>query len=391
MRSLWLSKIMTVLLLLALAPFAAASDPLKLAEALYAEIIKMLPKEIGDFRQVGAIRSVDPSNATNAYSSNTQYPFNALVEYTSPDGARLQVELIKFPQDADAYSFLTLTGRRDQAVARISKEAGTATVVLPESTSFFKGRTFVRVSGTQNAQDKKSLELARLISDRLEKGEGDVPVLVKHLPSWEEAQQRLAYFARFKSLKDALPNQPILEAVQSQGDADAVASTYGSAHLLIVEFNTPQLAADNDRGISAKLQELRQQGQPVPSAYRRVGNYSVFVFNAENEQTAGALIDQVKYEQVVQWLGDNPNLLERAQRDYYQTTAGVLVAVVKASGLSLLACLAIGALIGGLLFSYRRAQQKTTDAYSDAGGMLRLNIDEMTPKSDPARLLGPGR
>lgn len=382
---------MTVLLLLALAPFAVASDPLKLAEALHAEIIKLLPKQVGDFRQVGTIRSNDPSNTANVFSSNTQSPLNALVEYTSPDGAKLQVELVRFSQDADAYSFLTLTGRRDQPVAQLSKEVGTATVVLPESISFFKGRTFVRVYEIGAKKNDKSLELARLISERLESGEGDVPVLVKHLPSWEEAQQRLAYFARFKSLKDALPSQPILETVQSQGDADAVASTYGSAHLLIVEFNTPQLAADNDRAISAKIQELKQQGQLVPSAYRRIGNYSVFVFKAENEQTASALIDQIKYEQVVQWLGDNPNLLDRAQRDYYETTAGVLVAVVKASGLSLLACLAIGGIFGALLFSYRRAQQKTTEAYSDAGGMLRLNIDEMTPKSDPARLLGPGR
>ncbi|HKY29257.1 MAG TPA: DUF6599 family protein [Pyrinomonadaceae bacterium] len=383
--------VMTVLLLLPLAPFAVASDPLKLAEALHAEIIKLLPKQVGDFRQVGTIRSNDPSNTANVFSSNTQSPLNALVEYTSPDGAKLQVELVRFSQDADAYSFLTLTGRRDQPVAQLSKEVGTATVVLPESISFFKGRTFVRVYEIGAKKNDKSLELARLISERLESGEGDVPVLVKHLPSWEEAQQRLAYFARFKSLKDALPSQPILETVQSQGDADAVASTYGSAHLLIVEFNTPQLAADNDRAISAKIQELKQQGQLVPSAYRRIGNYSVFVFKAENEQTASALIDQIKYEQVVQWLGDNPNLLDRAQRDYYETTAGVLVAVVKASGLSLLACLAIGGIFGALLFSYRRAQQKTTEAYSDAGGMLRLNIDEMTPKSDPARLLGPGR
>ena len=390
MYSTWSRKIMTVLLLLAFAPLATASDIEKLIQPAFGDVIKALPKELGTFRQVSNIRSLEPSNPLRVDTANS-HSLDVQVEYVSADGVRLRVELIKFPQDADAYSFLTLTGRRDHAVARLSKEVGTATVVLPESISFFKGRSFVRVSEASGKPDtNESLELARLISDRLEKGEGDVPVLVKHLPNWEEAQQRLAYFARFKSLKDALLNQPILEAVQSQGDADAVASTYGSAHLLIVEFNTPQLAADNDRGISAKLPELRQQGQPVPSAYRRVGNYSVFVFNAENEQTAGALIDQVKYEQVVQWLGDNPNLLERAQRDYYQTTAGVLVAVVKASGLSLLACLAIGALIGGLLFSYRRAQQKTTDAYSDAGGMLRLNIDEMTPKSDPARLLGPG-
>jgi hypothetical protein len=157
----------------------------------------------------------------------------------------------------------------------------------------------------------------------------------------------------------------------------------------LVEFNTPQLAGDNDRAITAKLNELRQQGQPVPTSYRKVGNYSVFVFSAASEAEAQDLINQVEYAQMVTWLGHNPYLLEQAQKDYYETTAGVLVAVVKASGLSLLVCLGIGGLIGAVLFNRRRAQQRSAEAYSDAGGMLRLNLDDITPQGDSAKLLRP--
>ena len=156
---------------------------------------------------------------------------------------------------------------------------------------------------------------------------------------------------------------------------------------LIVEFNTPQLATDNDQRIIARIQELWKLGQPAPTAYRRVGNYSVFVFDAPDEQTAKQLIDQVKYEQVVQWLGENPNIYKEAEKQYINTTLGVLVAVVKASGYALVGCLGLGALIGGLLFTYRRAQQKSVTAFSDAGGMLRLNLDELTAETDPSRLL----
>ncbi|HSK62992.1 MAG TPA: hypothetical protein VK893_04100, partial [Pyrinomonadaceae bacterium] len=97
-----------------------------------------------------------------------------------------------------------------------------------------------------------------------------------------------------------------------------------------------------------------------------------------DELTAKQLIDQVKYEQVVSWLGENPNILREAQERYVNTTLGVLVAVLKASGYTLITCLGVGGLIGALLFSYRRAQQKAVTAYSDAGGMLRLNLDELT-------------
>jgi hypothetical protein len=116
----------------------------------------------------------------------------------------------------------------------------------------------------------------------------------------------------------------------------------------------------------------------------------VFVFNSPNEQIANGLIDQIQYEQVVQWLGDNPNLLEKAQRDYYETTAGLLLAVVKASGYSALACLAMGGLMGAFLFNRRRIQQRDAKSFSDAGGMLRLNIDELTSQGDRTKLLGPG-
>jgi hypothetical protein len=166
-----------------------------------------------------------------------------------------------------------------------------------------------------------------------------------------------------------------------------VLATYGPSKVLLVEFNTPQLATDNDQRIIARIHELWKLGERAPTAYRRVGNYSVFVFDAPDEQTAKQLIDQVKYEQVVQWLGDNPNILKEAEKRYVNTTLGVLVAVLKASGYAALLCLGIGGLIGGLLFSYRRAQQKQVTAFSDAGGMLRLNLDELSAETKASRLL----
>ncbi len=50
---------------------------------------------------------------------------------------------------------------------------------------------------------------------------------------------------------------------------------YDGGKLLIVEFNTPQIATDSDSRITTRLNELRSQNQqmgPLPSAYRRGGN-----------------------------------------------------------------------------------------------------------------------
>jgi uncharacterized protein DUF6599 len=386
------------MLLLALNATALAKPPSD-------EVIQLLPKELGGFRLAGGVRSSDtlaregllgPKAGGQTLEADRHYSA-AEAEYVSSENSRVLVEVVRFPRDSDAYSLLTITARRTQEPAqselgKVTKEVGTASIRLPGRIAFFKGTKFVRVTAIEPAaQDPNNvITLARLIADRIEKGEADIPVLVKHLPRWEEAQGRVLYLAGFRSLRAVLPDQPILDSVSSEGDADAVAANYGPTQFIIVEYNTPQLAGDNDRSILAKIEELRTQGQLVPSAYRRVGNYSVFVFNATDEQAAKQLIDQIEYEQIVQWLGDNPYMLEKAQREYYQTTAGVLVAVVKASGLSLLLCLGAGGFLGALLFNRRRAQQRHAEAFSDAGGMLRLNIDEITPQTDPAKLVGPG-
>jgi hypothetical protein len=220
--------------------------------------------------------------------------------------------------------------------------------------------------------------LAQALSDTIDKGEGEIPVLIKHLPNPDEAQKNAVYLNSFTTLTSLAPQQPVLTAVNGDGNADAAFATIGSSKILLVEFNTPQLAAENDQRIVARIHELWNQGQPAPAAYRRVGNYSVFVFDAPNEQAAKQLIDQVHYEQVVSWLGNNPNILRQAEERYIDTTLGVLVSVLKASGYALVGCLGFGGLIGAALFTYRRSQQKQVTAYSDAGGMLRLNLDELT-------------
>jgi hypothetical protein len=215
----------------------------------------------------------------------------------------------------------------------------------------------------------------------------DTPVLIKHLPNWESVSRQATYVVTLDDLKRTVPNQPVLDAVSFEGGTEAVTATYGQSQMAIVEFSTPQFSVDNDQRIAAKIADLKAQSQPAPTAYRRVGNYSVFVFNATDEASANQLIDQVQYQKTVQWLGEDPHLYQKLQRYFAETSAGVLVAVLKSSGLSLIACLAIGGLFGFLLFRQRRAQSAA--AYSDAGGQVRLNLDELTDTQSHARLLPP--
>jgi hypothetical protein len=364
------------------------------AAGSFEEAAKLLPDRLGEYRAFGEPR---PPADESANSNGAEALSTARRVYRLANGEEFNLTITKTRSDSAAYAMLTSAVRflepSDSGIPRIIKlgEAGTASIVLPDRVLFFKGLAFVVVELKSRAGDASApLDFARLFAESLDKGEGDIPVLVKHLPDWEKTHERVLYAMSLDSLKSATGNRPVLDAVSFEGGAEAVTATYGASRLVIVEYHTPQQAVDADARINERLRQLREAGQPLPSAYRRVGNYSVFVFDAPDERTANQLIDQISYEQVVQWLGTNPHILERLQREYHRTTAGVIVAVLKASGLSLILCFGIGGLFGFLVFRRRRAQQVAAEAFSDAGGIVRLNIDEMTPQSNPSRLLSRG-
>lgn len=211
-----------------------------------------------------------------------------------------------------------------------------------------------------------------------------IPVLVKHLPDWESARARATYAVNLEELQKVSGNEPVLEVVPFAGGTEAVAADYGAAgRLVIVEFSTPQFAADADRAIIARTNELRAAQKSVPSVYQRKGNYAVFAFGAADEAAARSLVERVHYEKDVRWLGRDPHAIDRANRAWINMSASVLLNSVKAAGLSILLCFAVGGFFGMMVFRRRRASLAAR--YSDAGGMMRLNLDDNTRK-----LLGQG-
>jgi hypothetical protein len=370
-----------------------STAPVRADEAVSAETLRLLPDRAGDFQARGAALQSKSEELPGALSSEEFGPISAVTrQYTSAKGESFSVTLIKTRSDSAAYSLLTnRTPWGGQEAKRLS-DVGTAGLAWDGHVAFFRGAAFVylRGNGKTSGEGEALKDLARRISGSLDGGESEIPVLIKHLPEWETAQERAVFAVSLTALQAAAGGRPILDAVSFDGGAEAVTAIYGPSRLVIVENTTPQLATTNDQRITSRLKELRDGGQPVPTAYRRVGNYSVFVFDAPDEATAAKLIDSVKYEQVVQWLGQNPHAYQRAVREYTNTTAGVILAVLKASGLSLIFCLGVGAVFGGIVFM-RRRQQQNSETFSDAGGMVRLNLDEMTQVDTHGKLLGPGQ
>ena len=343
-----------------------------------------LPAKLGSFEMSDHAREIKPRDRDGLPQNHLLSIIDA--DYGINGGSNFHVTLFKWENDSAAYADLTKLRKREGRISASNTETiGTLSIAIDRGMAFFKGVTSVVITDRGGNDPSATIELGKLIAATLPAGDDELPVLVKHLPNWETAQSNAIYSVDADSLRQAVSNQPILDAISFEGGTEAVAAQYGSSQLVIVEFTTPQLSIDNDSRIWTKIAELKSKGQPGPTAYRRVGNYSVFVFNAPDERSANALIDQVKYEQVVQWLGEDPHLYDRLQKYFAQTSAGVLIAVLKSSGLSLLLCVAAGVLIGAMMFRYRRTQKAAM--YSDAGGSIRLNLDELTRPANSRRLL----
>lgn len=219
----------------------------------------------------------------------------------------------------------------------------------------------------------------------------DFSVLVTHLPDWEnKVKEGVGHAASLPELQKAAGDRPALDALSFDGGAEAVTAKYGDALLVVVEFMTPQFAADNDASINGRIAQLRASGRPVPSEYKRVGNYAVFVFDAPDAATADRLISGVKYEKDVRWLGRNPHAEEIATRAYTRTMGSVIITTLITTALAILLCLCVGGIVGGAIFLRRRAQHTAQEIYSDAGGMLRLNLEDLNAPRVPAtKLIGP--
>jgi hypothetical protein len=212
----------------------------------------------------------------------------------------------------------------------------------------------------------------------------EIQVIVKHLPDWTTARNRAVYISNADELRRAMGERPVFDLINFEGGTEAVTADYEAGKLLIVEYSTPQFSIDADNKIKQRVAETA----PNPPVYfRRVGNYEVFVFDAADEAAANELIDRVKYEKAVQWLGEDPFLYQRAERAYLKTTGDMFITTIISIVLGLTFAICTGIAVGIFVFYFRRQKRASMTAFSDAGGMIRLNLDNLTPEIAADRLL----
>lgn len=203
-----------------------------------------------------------------------------------------------------------------------------------------------------------------------------VPGVLKALPDYEKVKDKAIHIKDSAELKKTFSNEHgVLDLIDFTGGNEAATADYEAGKLLIVEYASPQTSFEADNQIKQHLSENTQN----PSVYyRRIGNYNVFVFGGKDEESVNALLGKIKYEKSVKWLGTDPFYQNRVERNFVETSLQIFVGTALTIVTLLGTMLVLGIIAGIVYFKFRSRQRADMTAFSDAGGMTRLNLDELS-------------
>ena len=274
---------------------------------------------------------------------------------------------------------------------------------------FSRGNFFVRVADANSAGARGSFavhqSLARAVAETIVPAGAAVaqPLLLDSLPASSMVPGSRRYFLGPESLNVYVEHAG--EMFDFVGDTEAVMAEYTQAarsdsaearqtegdrvtparpgnvsgaapsdllKFVIVEYHTPQFATAAMARASSFISSLTEAEQQQ-IILKRTGNYIVEAVSARDREVAGNLVNSVQYPYTVKWLR-NP-LWPTNDPFRMQKTADMLLSTFGLLGLILLTVLGAGTIFGTTVFLKRRKRQQ--EVFSDAGGMLRLDIDQI--------------
>ena len=169
--------------------------------------------------------------------------------------------------------------------------------------------------------------------------------------------------------------------------------------LAIIEFHTPQSATVGHNAAVNALNALSDEARSK-RIVKRTGNYVVVADGVADITAAQSIVDKVKYTVQIHWEGrkftsipidfrpPDPAALQEAAE-----TATVLLRTFYGIGILLLGTIIVGVFSGWVIFYWRRYKRRRlglANVFSDAGGTLRLNLDDYLLETGETKLLGGG-
>jgi hypothetical protein len=355
-----------------------------------------LPARLGArWRAVGPAQSLDARSFSILPNADVykEYGLQRVISRLYTDGkTRAQVEVFELTFVSHAYGLFTFNRG-----------------LLPStSREFYEGRYVVRASmSPPNERPDHSLpdhSLFGAIKPNLIGGEGRLPSLPSRLPEQGKIAESEKYIVGPAALAKLKSFGALKDLINFSVGVEVVTADYhggdGQMSLIIVEYYTPQSASDGYAKFQSHLNALSQD-EKERRLLKRIGNYVVEMANIQDMAMAQNVIGQIKYEASVYWVGrkfgdiplefrpPDPVAIEEAKR-----TTQVLLRSFYWMGAMIMSAFILGLAAGAALFwwnRYRRRKLGLDGIFSDAGGTVRLNLDDyLLPPNPESKRIGKG-
>jgi hypothetical protein len=349
-------------------------------------ITDLLPPTLAGLRSDGGIKQFQPSSLGDLIGERAPIFLEYGVDGAAArDYGEYRVQVFQTASPMQAFGLFTYNSPQPVDFRGV-KESSVATARTPDGEILWKGNFFVSIRTVRTrpdrlrTADRLSSEIAGLVGNA---APGQFPSLPDSLPSNSSGGQKVRYFLGARSLGSFVEHAG--EMFGFEGRAEAALGAYDQTagnpadkpvNLLIVEYHTPQFAHDalvRAIGFATSLPEDEQKRIII----RREGNYIVEATGVANgianHDVARHLVDSVKYPYTVKWLKDPHS--RSYDRFAGQKAAQIILSSFGIVGVLLMAAFVGGAILGTTAFIRRRRRQ--LEVFSDAGGMLCLDIDRL--------------
>jgi hypothetical protein len=351
---------------------------------------EILPDLLGQkWRAAGPARALGGERLSGLPDADArkEYGLQRVISRVYTDGrVESSVEVFELNLIPGAYGLFTFNRGRLPAMSR----------------EFLEGRYVVRVS-RRDVDAESDRQIFEAIKPNLIGGEGELPSLPLHLPETDKVAESEKYIVGPAALASLKNFGDVKDAISFGSGAEVTAAAYrsgdGQMNLIIVEYYSPQSAADGEARIRDHFNGL-SQNEKDRLLLKRVGNYMVVMSNIQDMPAAENIAGQIKYQKKIYWAGRKFTDIPLEYRppdpqvtEYINGTVKTMIRSFYWTGIALLSALLLGFAAGFSLFQwkrYRRRKLGLDDAFSDAGGSLRLNLDDYLLPDSQIKRIGSG-
>ncbi len=338
-----------------------------------------LPTEFAGWQAKGDItRSTDPVDvdATNAPVLK-EYGFHHLekASYTRDDGRNLTIKAAVFDDASGAYGAFTYYNSPDMGEEKIGGQAA----FQNNRVLFYQGNVLVdAMFDRMSVMSAAQLRVLAGLLPQAEGNRGNLPSLPSHLPKRDFEKGTTRYIMGPVTL-DRIGSPLPGATVDFKSGAEVVIGKYavnaGDATLMLIEYPTPQIAAERLRQIHASHQVAQQQPGVTtildvgPFFDTRTGPIVVIAGGPLSKSEARSLMSSISYEADVTW-NENTYVSKKDNLANFLFNAIVLCGIVV--GLALVA----GVAFGGVRLLIKRLFPDSVFDRREAVEFISLNLDE---------------